>query len=134
MSITPEMLKTIESYDDEKRLNYLIQQVVSNKEIWLLTDEHGCMMLNTEDEDCVPVWPNEEFAQRWINDEWQNCQAQAISLNKWYSRWTMGLADDDLALVIFPNQDSQADQGIVLYPEEFEMALQKEQKKQNRKK
>ena len=130
MSISSEQLNTIEQYDEEKRLSYLLQQVVSNKEIWILADEHGCVMLNTEDEDCVPVWPNKEFAQRWATDEWQECKAEAISLNKWYSRWSTGLVDDDLALVTFPNQDNQ---GLVLFPEEFEEALLKETKKQNRK-
>jgi len=130
MSISSEQLNTIEKYDEEKRLSYLLQQVVSNKEIWILADEHGCVMLNTEDEDCVPVWPNEEFAQRWATDEWQHCKAEAISLDKWYSHWSTGLFDDELALVTFPNQDNQ---GLVLFPEEFEEALLKETKKQARK-
>lgn len=130
MSISNEQLNTIEKYDEEKRLSYLLQQVISNQEIWILADEHGCVMLNTEDEDCVPVWPNEEFAQRWATEEWQHCKAEAISLNKWYSRWSTGLADDELALVTFPNQDNQ---GLVLFPEELEEALLKETKKQNRK-
>jgi hypothetical protein len=130
MSISSEQLNTIEKYDEEKRLSYLLQQVVSNKEIWILADEHGCVMLNTEDEDCVPVWPNEEFAQRWATDEWQQCKAEAISLSKWYSHWSTGLFDDELALVTFPNQDNQ---GLVLFPEEFEEALVKETKKQARK-
>ena len=130
MSISNEQLNTIEKYDEEKRLSYLLQQVVSNQEIWILADEHGCVMLNTEDEDCVPVWPNEEFAQRWATEEWQHCKAEAISLCKWYSHWSTGLADDELALVTFPNQDNQ---GLVLFPEEFEEALRKKTKKQNRK-
>ncbi len=130
MSITPEMLITIENYDDEKRLTYLIQQVITNNEIWVLADEHGCMMLNTEDEDCVPVWPNQEFAEHWINDEWQDCKAESISLNKWYSRWSIGLEDDGLALVVFPNKNNQ---GLILYPDEFELALKKKARKQNKK-
>jgi len=130
MSISSEQLNTIETYDEEKRLSYLLQQVVINKEIWILADEHGCVMLNTDDEDCVPVWPNEEFAQRWATDEWKDCKAEAISLSKWYSHWITGLADDELALVTFPNQNNE---GFVLFPDEFEEALLKETKKQNRK-
>jgi hypothetical protein len=41
----------------------------------------------------------------------------------------MGLTDDELALVVFPNQDNQ---GLVLFPDEFEQALIKETKKQSR--
>lgn len=130
MSITTEELNVIERYDDEKRLSYLLQQVISNKEIWILADEHGCMMLNTDDEDCVPVWPNAEFAQRWANDEWKSCKAQAITLSKWLSNWSTGLADDELSLVVFPNQDNQ---GLVLFPDEFEAALLKQSAKQSAK-
>lgn len=130
MSLTTEQLNTIENYDDEKRLGYLIQQMVSNKQVWILADEHGCVMLNTEEEDCVPIWPEEEFALRWATDEWKNCKAEAISLSKWYSHWITGLADDELAVVTFPNQDNQ---GLILFPEELEDSLLKETKKQNRK-
>ena len=128
--LTSEQLDSIEKYDEEKRLSYLLQQVISNKTVWILADEHGCVMLNTDDEDCVPIWPNEEFAQRWATDEWHQCKAQAIPLAQWYSRWITGLEEDELALVVFPNQDNQ---GLVLYPEEFEACLLKETKKQNRK-
>ena len=82
------------------------------------------IMLNTEDEDCVPVWPNEEFAQAWATDQWQECRPEAISLNKWFSRWTHGLADDELAIVVFPSQDEQ---GLVYYPDELEHELKQKQ-------
>ena len=31
-------------------------------------------MLNSEEEDCVPVWPNEEFALQWATGEWSECR------------------------------------------------------------
>jgi hypothetical protein len=86
-------------------------------------------MLNTEDEDCVPVWPNQEFAQAWATGEWQTCKPEAISLSKWHSRWTIGLADDELALVIFPNE---SEEGVVVYPDEFDAELKQQAKKKQR--
>ena len=115
--------------DDQQRATYLLKEVVKQNEIWILKDEHGCVMLNTEDEDCVPVWPNQEFAQAWATEEWKECQAESISLNKWFSRWSTGLADDELALVLFP---SQAEQGLVFYPEELEQELKKKSAKGQR--
>lgn len=125
-ALTQALQNEIQQYDIEKRFQYLIKEVVSNNEIWILTDEHGCVMLNTADEDCVPVWPNQEFAQAWATGEWQACKAEAISLNKWHSRWTTGLEDDELALVIFPNQNEE---GEVVYPDEFDTELKKQAKK-----
>ncbi|MFD2178295.1 DUF2750 domain-containing protein [Veronia pacifica] len=120
-------IETIQAYDAEKRLDYLLKEVVSNREIWILIDDHGSVMLNTEDEDCVPVWPNKEFAEQWATGEWDDCRPESISLNKWHSRWTYGLENDELAIVVFPNPDSD---GLVLYPEELDVSLKKKAGKQ----
>lgn len=126
MTLTPELIITIEKYDEQKRFNYLLKEVIKNQEIWLLVDEHGCMMLNTEDEDCVPVWPNKEFAENWITDDWKECKAESVSLSKWKGRWTRGLEEDELAIVVFPNQ---AEEGLILFPDEFDFELSKQAKK-----
>ncbi|HIF9324829.1 TPA: DUF2750 domain-containing protein [Photobacterium damselae] len=117
----------IQAFDAEKRYKYLAKEVVANREIWILVDEHGCVMLNTEDEDCVPVWPNKEFAEAWATGDWAECKAESISLNKWHSRWTHGLEDDELAVVIFPNQDED---GLVVFPDELDFELKQQVKKQ----
>jgi len=124
--LEPTMVETIQRYDAEKRFKYLVKEVVANRQIWILIDEHGCVMLNTDDEDCVPVWPNKEFAEAWATGEWDSCKAEAISLNKWHSRWTHGLEDDELAIVIFPNQDED---GLVVYPDELDYELKQQAKK-----
>ncbi len=126
MILTSELITTIENYDEQKRLKYLLEAVINNREIWILVDEYGCMMLNTADEDCVPVWPSKEFAQQWVTGDWEQCKPEAISLNKWQSRWTAGLEEDELAIVVFPNH---AEEGLVLYPDEFDFELSKQAKK-----
>ncbi|WDE13430.1 DUF2750 domain-containing protein [Thalassomonas haliotis] len=124
--LTEQEVNAIEQYDEQQRFNYLLKQAITNQELWILTDEHGCVMLNSEDEDCVPVWPNQEFAQSWATNEWQACQAQAISLDKWLSHWSPGLEEDELAIVVFPNQ---AEEGLVIYPYELESELKHRLKK-----
>ncbi|WP_413111791.1 DUF2750 domain-containing protein [Thaumasiovibrio sp. DFM-14] len=122
--MTPDQatIDTVIKYDAEKRYQHLIQEVVANNKIWILVDEHGCVMLNTEDEDCVPVWPHEVYAEAWATGEWDHCKPEAISLNKWRSRWTNGLLDDELALVVFPVGEEE---GLVIYPDEFDFELQR---------
>jgi len=125
-ALTEQQIKDIQKLDAQKRYQYLIKEVVKNRTIWLLVDEHGCVMLNSEDEDCVPVWPNEEFARAWATEEWAHCQPEPISLAKWHSRWTHGLEDDELALVIFPDQNSE---GLIFFPDEFDFELKQQAKK-----
>lgn len=105
--LTQEQMDTINRYNEEQRLKYCVKEIVANRKVWILKDEHGCVMLNTEDDDCVPVWPNEEFALQWANGDWEDCEPEAISLNKWHSRWTSGLEDDELSVVVFPNQNEE---------------------------
>ncbi|UTV29756.1 DUF2750 domain-containing protein [Photobacterium atrarenae] len=128
-SLDASRIAEIQAFDAEKRYKYLVKEVVANRQIWILTDEHGCVMLNTEDEDCVPVWPNQEFAEAWATGEWEHCKAEAISINKWHSRWTAGLEDDELAIVIFPNQEED---GLVVYPDELDDELKQQARKQQR--
>ncbi|AEE21648.1 hypothetical protein Glaag_0685 [Glaciecola sp. 4H-3-7+YE-5] len=126
MSLSQDNIAKIERYTPEERLRYLVKEVVSHKQIWILTDEDGCVMLNSEDEDCAPVWPNQEFAQSWATGEWQDCKPKAISLEKWYASWTQGLEEDDVFIAVFPNQDEE---GLIISPQELDYELKQQAKK-----
>lgn len=106
--------------DPTERFNIFFKTVVADLKIWLLIDEHGSVLLNTEDEECVPVWPSEAHALMWATGEWEGFTAEPISLAKWKSRWTRGLEEDELSLVVFPDEQGE---GIILYPDEFEHEL-----------
>ncbi len=121
-ALTQQQIDTVNKMRPDERFNYCIKEIAKQRKVWILTDEHGCVMLNTEDEDCVPVWPNEEFANEWATGEWEHCKAESISTAKWFSRWTYGLEEDELAIVVFPNSNKE---GVVLYPDEFEFELKK---------
>ncbi|MFO6422543.1 DUF2750 domain-containing protein [Motilimonas sp. KMU-193] len=129
MSLDSSQIAVIEGYDAEQRYQYLIREAVKEQQLWILTDQHGCVMLNTEDEDCVPVWPNQEFAQAWATGDWQDCEAKAIKLADWQARWTPGLEDDQLAIVVFPKTDED---GLVITPDELDFELSKQQQKKNK--
>ena len=116
-ALTTEMLNKLVHLDAEKRANYLFKQLAANKMLWILTDEHGCVMLNSEDEDCVPVWPHEELAQMWATGEWADCKPVSLSLKEWQHKWLSGLEQDELAIAVFPDHEGE---GLVLFSNEFE--------------
>jgi hypothetical protein len=124
--LTPQRIKEILNFDTQQRFQYLCKEINKQQQVWLLIDEHGCVMLNTEDEDCVPVWPNKVFAEDWATEEWSHCKAEAIDLNKWTERWTKGLTEDELSIVVFPDKELN---GIILFPDEFEYELALQAKK-----
>ncbi|WP_415884910.1 DUF2750 domain-containing protein [Neptuniibacter sp. QD37_6] len=123
-------LEQLQQYNEEQLYSFFIAESVINEQIWILTDEYGCVMLNTDDEDCVPVWPSQELAQAWATEEWSECKPEAISLSVWHERWTPGLEEDGFAVVICPFESQD---GIVTYAEELEKALQKKAAKLARK-
>ena len=79
-SSTSTILADIAQYSPEQRLDYLVKEIIKNQKVWILTDDDGCVMLNTDDEDCAPVWPSEAFAQAWATGEWADCKAISIDL------------------------------------------------------
>ncbi len=112
--------------DPNERFNQFFKQVATSQKIWLLIDEHGSVLLSADDDDCVPVWASEEQALVWATGEWEGFNAEAISTAKWKSRWTNGLEEDELSIIVCPDDQGE---GIVLYPEEFEYELTKRETK-----
>lgn len=112
--------------NNEQDYNAFLSAVANQKEVWILTDQHGSVMLNTDDEDCVPVWASETEAAAWISDEWNDCEPEAIPLKVWQHRWTAGLEEDEFCVVVSPKKDQD---GLVIHPEDLDADLRKAIKK-----
>jgi hypothetical protein len=104
----------------DKRNSVFFEMIKDTGELWILTDADGCVMLTTDDEDGVPVWPTQSLAKMWANKEWSECETKAISLDTWLKRWTPGLMQDNLAIMIAPVSEEEGD---VFLPEEFAQQL-----------
>ncbi|WP_394200016.1 DUF2750 domain-containing protein [Shewanella waksmanii] len=104
----------------EARYDFLVEQAKTHEVLWTLQDLDGCVMLTTEEEDCIPMWPTEESAAAWAVDDWKDCSVLAIPLAEWLERWVPGMQDDDLFVAVFPVHD---DLGVVIPPYELEQRL-----------
>ncbi|WP_025819544.1 DUF2750 domain-containing protein [Shewanella marina] len=120
MSDSAKMLAKITAMTPEARYDHMVEEIKANKVIWTLQDNDGCVMLTTEDEDCIPMWPSEEAAALWAVDDWQDCEPLAIELGEWQERWVSGMEDDELFVAVFPVQD---DLGVVVAPFELDQRL-----------
>ena len=108
------------------RYDHFISKLVEHEELFVLTDEHGVMMLTTDDEDCIPVWPHPEYAKAWAEGEWAECKPQSITLKVWLERWVDGMEQDELCVAVFPTPDQE---GIVLEPADVADAIAEKQAK-----
>ena len=118
--LTADDLKKLSLLDAEQRYDYFIQAVADLEQIWILVDEEGFVLVDADEERCIPVWPHAELAELWINGDWAQCQAQAIDIATWLDKWTAGLDGDELAIAVFPHA---AEPGVVIGPEEFSETL-----------
>ncbi|ART79827.1 DUF2750 domain-containing protein [Oceanisphaera avium] len=116
----------IEKQTDDERFNHFVNKVVEHEQLWILTDEHGCMMLTSDDEeDCIPVWPHADYAKAWAVDDWAMCQPEAISLKVWQARWVPGMEEDELLVAVFPISDAA---GVLIEPRELQSAFDRKKK------
>ena len=106
------------------RFDHFISKLVEHEELFVLTDEHGVMMLTTEEEDCIPVWPHPDYAKAWAEGEWAECKPQSITLKVWLERWVDGMEQDELCVAVFPTPDQE---GIVLEPADVADIARQEQ-------
>lgn len=123
---TTQDVDAILKMNEEQLFSHFVTEAVTQQKIWILTDHYGCVMLNTEDEDCVPVWPDQSLAEAWATDEWSECKAEAIPLKKWHSHWTPGLEEDGFAVVVCPVEGQD---GIVIYADDLDKSLTKKAQK-----
>lgn len=101
---------------EEKRASAFFAHVNTTGEIFILNDADGCVMLTSDDEEGVPVWPTASLANTWADQEWEHCTPTAISLDVWLSRWTSGLSRDFLNVIIAPLPGEESD---LMLPENF---------------
>jgi hypothetical protein len=88
------------------------------------------MLITADGDDCIPVWPHPDYAKAWAVDDWSKSQPFAIPLQVWLDRWTTGMAEDGVAVAVFPLQEEA---GVIEESADVAASLQKKIAKQARK-
>lgn len=92
---------------DDVRLEYFVNSVKANKVVWSLSNEEGFVMVETDEGDCVMVWPDADFAAQWAIDEWDDCEPVEVSLETFQTMWLPSLEQDNITLAVFPNIEDE---------------------------
>ncbi|KZN14038.1 DUF2750 domain-containing protein [Marinomonas sp. TW1] len=92
---------------DSERLAYFIEQAKVTQQVWSLSNEEGFVMVETDDGDCVMVWPDAEFASQWAIDDWDDCEPVAVSLETFKTEWLPSLTADKITVAVFPNIEDE---------------------------
>ena len=111
------------SLSPSKRYLYLIKKIVDFKEIWSLWDEGWALYSDEENNECIPIWPNEQYAQVCAIDNWVNYLPKKISLLDWINKWIPGMKNDRRKVAAFPTSN---DKGIIIEPDRIKNDINKE--------
>ncbi|NDW15989.1 DUF2750 domain-containing protein [Alteromonas genovensis] len=103
-----------------QRLEASIAEIKSQQKLFILKDEHGCVMLTTDEDDGVPVWPDAELALLWATDDWDHCEAMELTTDEFLTKWVPGMTQDNLMVIVCP---VPAEEGEVMSPQEFAESL-----------
>lgn len=92
---------------DDVRLEYFVNSVKQHKAVWSLSNEDGFVMVETDEGDCVMVWPDADFAAQWAIDEWDDCEPVEVALDTFQTMWLPSLEQDNITVAVFPNIDDE---------------------------
>lgn len=121
--MSPDDLKTLTHLSAEERYDYLLDTLVNSEQIWTLKNDDGVVLMSSDGDECLPIWPHAELAAEWASGDWADCAPTAIDLDAWMTRWLPGMEADGYALAIFPSLNAE---GIVLSPRELKDELEPE--------
>lgn len=105
---------------DSERLAYFLEQAKATQTVWSLSNEDGFVMVETDDGDCVMVWPDAEFASQWAVEDWDDCEPVAVELDTFTGQWLPSLMQDNITVAVFPNIE---DEGKLSTAEELKTLL-----------
>jgi hypothetical protein len=92
---------------DSERLAYFVEKVKETQTVWSLSNEEGFVMVETDEGDCVMVWPDAEFASQWAVDDWDDCEPVAVEMASFMTEWLPSLAMDKITIAVFPNIEDE---------------------------
>jgi hypothetical protein len=87
------------------RYDHFISKVAQHQLLWVLKGDKGLLLLESEGDVCLPLWPHPDYAQAWIKDELASYELQSITLEIFLKRWAEGLEQDGIAVAVFPLPD-----------------------------
>jgi len=105
---------------DDERMAYFVKQVIASEQVWSLSNEEGFVMVETDEGDCVMVWPDADFAAQWAVDDWDDCEPVSVPLAEFKANWLPSLAADKIDIAVFPNIE---DEGKLIKANELAEAL-----------
>jgi len=116
----PDKILNIQNLSSEDRYGYFIRKVADSEVVWLIQNNDQYVTLGDKEEQiAIPVWPEKEFAEMMLRDEWATCTVDNIEVHEFID-WLDTLNEKSYKVVGFPSIDLK---GVVVTADEMKNHL-----------
>ena len=97
-----------DSLSADLRLEYFMERVFNERTFWLLQAQDGMFAMFEDDNEqaYIPFWPDKEYAEKHIADDWGEYNAESMGLFEFFN-WIEELEGDEIKIAVFPDADLQ---------------------------
>lgn len=100
-----QKINNIFALNPKERYGYLLRKVADFKTIYLIADnEEKYVMIGSNDFSVIPVWPEKEFAELFLTEDWKNYKVVEYDIHD-FMEWLTDLEKENVELAGFPNSD-----------------------------
>lgn len=100
-----QKINNIFALDSKERYGYLLRKVADFETIYLIVDnEDKYVMIGSNDLSVIPVWPEKEFAELFLTDDWKEYKVVEYDIHD-FMEWLTDLEKEKVDLAGFPNSD-----------------------------
>ncbi|SDH08666.1 DUF2750 domain-containing protein [Psychroflexus sediminis] len=115
-----KQLENVFKLESKERYGYLIRKIADFEQVFLIADKEGnYVTCGTLDKLIIPIWPEQQFALKFIKTEWKNCVVKMVELDK-FMDWMDKLETENYLVGGFPNQKLNS---IIVKPLELKKHL-----------
>ena len=96
-------IKNVFALNSEERYGYLLRRVAGFETIYLIADKDDkYVMIGSDGVSVLPVWPEKEFAELFLTDDWKDYKVVEYSIYD-FMDWLDDLEKEEIELAGFPN-------------------------------
>ena len=100
-----QKINNIFALNSKERYGYLLRKVADFETINLIVDnENKYVMIGSNDLSVIPVWPEKEFAELFLADNWKEYKVVEYDIHD-FMEWLTDLEKEKVDLAGFPNLD-----------------------------
>ncbi|WP_026958592.1 DUF2750 domain-containing protein [Aliagarivorans taiwanensis] len=108
-----EMLAGYARLTAKQRYEQLIEQTRKAGALWTLSDEQGCLIVDTEKEKVLLVFASEQLAKAWAEQDHPSFAPLSIPVEMFIEKWAPGMSNDGFDVAVAP---SMAGEGTIVSP------------------